>query len=43
MRDDVAGIIPDFEVHLPDEPAAREQISVESIAWGLEKINAPDV
>jgi len=40
-RDDVAQVIPDFEVHLVEEPAVQEQISAASIAWGVEKINAP--
>ncbi|NOR46717.1 MAG: S8 family serine peptidase, partial [Methanosarcinaceae archaeon] len=42
-RDDVAQVIPDFKVHLVEEPAVQEQISAASIAWGVEKINAPEV
>ncbi|TFH42690.1 MAG: hypothetical protein E4G94_05870, partial [ANME-2 cluster archaeon] len=46
LRDDVAEIIPDFEVHLIEEPEIRSEAGILSdtpTTWGLEKINATDV
>jgi PGF-pre-PGF domain-containing protein len=45
-RDDVAQVIPDFEVHLLEDSvvvADVEVLTTTTIAWGVEKINAPQV
>jgi len=45
LRDDVAEVIPDFEVHLLEEGTVMGDVGVlaTTTAWGVEKINAPQV
>jgi serine protease AprX len=44
-RDDVAQVIPDFKVHLLEESVVVGDVGVltTTTAWGVEKINAPQV
>jgi len=43
-RDDVAQVIPDYEVHLVEESVVVGDVDVlAATAWGVEKINAPQV
>ena len=44
-RDDVAQVIPDYEVHLVEESVVVGDVEVltTTTAWGVEKINAPQV
>ncbi|NOR48587.1 MAG: S8 family serine peptidase, partial [Methanosarcinaceae archaeon] len=43
-RDDVAQVIPDFEVHLVEDSVVVGGVDVlATTAWGVEKINAPQV